>query len=143
MSRFYKEDTISIRINPILKLKLHIACWFSWVSSTITFLLNNYIRDYEKQYWIIPITLTNDIKYDVLTKFFWVQLDRQTYKKLNHEAILNLINESLWTNMNIDEFEKALKDYPKTRKNTVGIEWGPIELLEKNNITLIENDKIV
>lgn len=133
MSKFSKEDSINIKINPILKLKFHIASWFNWLSAIITNFISEYVRDYEKQYGIIPISLTNDVKYDVLTKFFWVQLDRQTYKKLNHESVLNLVNGTMGTNMNMDDFVEALKIYPKSRTNIpISGSSGPLEMLEIN-----------
>lgn len=140
MSRFYKEDCLNLKINPILKLKFHIAIWFQGMSATITSFISDYVRDYEKQYGIIPITLTNDIKYDILTKFFGVQLDRQTYKKLNHQSILNLVNETLWVNLNIDEFSEILKIYPKTRNWCNISESWTLELLEKNKDILKNKD---
>lgn len=123
MSRFYKEDTLHVRINPILKTKFHIAVWFAWISATINSFINDYVRDYEKQYWVIPISLTNSIKYDVLTKFFWIKIDKKLYQNLSHEETLNLINDKLWTNMNIEDLESMIQKYPKTRKDNVNKEY--------------------
>lgn len=141
MSRLFKTDSLNIKMSPILKLKFHIATGQIWMSGIISNFIQNYVRDYEKQYWIIPVTLTNDIKYDVLTKFFWVQLDKQTYKKLSHESILNLVNQNLGTNLNLEEFQESLLKYPKTRKWIHIKETSTLELIEKNKETLKKHNK--
>lgn len=123
MARFYKEDTLNIRINPILKTKFHIAVWFAWISATLNSFINNFVRDYEKQYWIIPINLDNSLKYDVITKFFWIQLDKQLYKKMDHLWVLKLINEKLGSNMNYEDFESMISKYPKTRRKDCNEEY--------------------
>lgn len=119
MSNFYKEDTLTIRINPILKDKFQIAVWFAWISATINSFINNYVRDYEKQYWVIPIHLTNALKYDVLTKFFWIKINKKIYQELNFEETLNMINDKLGTNMNMEDLQSMISKYPKTRKENI------------------------
>lgn len=114
--RFLKEDTLTIRINPLLKDKFHIATWFGGISATINIYIANYVRDYEKQYGIIPLSIKTKEKYDIITKFFWIKVNKKLYQEYNLKETLQLINDLLWVDINEDEMNKFLSLYPKTRK---------------------------
>lgn len=117
--RFYKEETLSIRINPILKDKFHIATWFVWISATINTFIANYVRDYEKQYGVIPMNIKTKEKYDIITKFFWVKFNKKLYEQYNLEETLKSINDLLGTDITQTEMEFFLENYPKTRKENI------------------------
>ena len=90
--KLYKNKLLTIRINPLLLDKFQVSVWFCDVSSVITQFMQQTVRDFEKQYWVIPVWTDLDTKYDILTKMFWVKITKQ-------------------------EAEKLLKFYPKTRKD--------------------------
>ena len=117
--RFFKQETLCIRINPILKDKFHIATWFVGISAAINTFIANYVRDYEKQYWVIPLSINSKEKYDIITKFFWVKVNKKLYEEYNLKETLKLINDLLWTDINIQEMEFFIKNYPKTRKDNI------------------------
>lgn len=125
--RFYKEDNLNIRINPILKDKFHIATWFAWISATLNTFIANYVRDYEKQYWVIPMSIKTKEKYDIITKFYWVKLSKKLYDQYNLEESLKLINELMWTDINLNEMEFFIKNYPKTRKENIHPPFTPYD----------------
>lgn len=95
--KLYKNDTITVRVNPILKAKFEVAIWFLWVSDSISYYMQNIIRDFEKQYWIIPTWADKNTQYDIITKMFWVKLSKK-------------------------RFEELLESYPKTKKN-IAMYW--------------------
>jgi hypothetical protein len=115
--RLYREETLSIRINAILKHKFAIATWFSWVSARINTFMSDYVRDYEKQYWVIPMTINAKEKYDVITKFFWVKVNKKLFKEYEIKDTCKLINEIMGTNITENEMEFFIQNYPKTRTN--------------------------
>lgn len=117
--RLFKEDTLCIRINPLLKDKFHIATWFAGISATLNTFIANYVRDYEKQYWIIPLTLKSKDKYDLITKFFWVKVNKKLYNEYNLEDTLKTINDLLWTDITYEEMKFFIDNYPKSRKENI------------------------
>lgn len=96
--RLYKNDSLTIRLNPILKSKFNIAIWFLWLSEVLNNMIQDYVRDYEKQFWVIPVSTNKSDQYDILTKMFWVK-----------------INQS--------RFEELINSYPKSRKG-IAIYWN-------------------
>ncbi len=83
---------MSLRINPILLEKFQVAIGFENVSASITAYMQKVVREFEAQYWVIPVGgVEADTKYDIITRLYWVQINRK-------------------------EFDKLLKFYPKTRK---------------------------
>jgi len=80
--KILKTDTITIRLNPWLKQKLSVAKWFLNVSDILWVLIQNYIRDYEKQYGIIKVSLNEAEQYDIITKMYWVKLSKNKFDEL-------------------------------------------------------------
>ena len=117
--RLLKDDTLTIRVNPLLKTKFHIATWFAGISATINTFMSNFVRDYEKQYWVIELTLTKKQKYDLITKFFWVKVNKKLMEEFNHQETLDFINENMWTDISIEEFNFFIDNYPKTRNPNI------------------------
>lgn len=115
--RLFKDDTITIRINDILKKKFHIACSYAWVSSILITFINDYVVQYEKQYWVIPLNLNNREMYDVITKFFWVTVNKRLYKDIVLEDTINLINKTYWIEIPLSQALEFIQAYPKTKKD--------------------------
>lgn len=91
--RLYKNDILTVRLNPILKSKFNIAIWFLSISEVLSRFIQDYVRDFEKQFWVIEVSVNKDTQYDIITKMYWVKIDKQRFKRL-------------------------IEAYPKTRKNT-------------------------
>jgi len=80
--QLYKNDVITIRCSSILKDKFQVAIGFLWMSEAISVFMQEKVRDWEKQYWIIPIRANKDEKYDLITKCFWVKINKSQFDHL-------------------------------------------------------------
>ena len=96
--KLQKSDTITVRINPALKRKFEVAKWFLQLSDVIGILVQDYVREYERQYGIIPVSIDKNSQYDIVTKMYWIS-------------------------MTPDRFKELLSLYPKT-KNNKAIYWN-------------------
>lgn len=123
----YKDDNLSIRINPILKDKFHIATGFVWISATLNTFIANFVRDYEKQYWVIPMSIKSKEKYEIITKFFGIKVNRKLYQEYNLKETLETINNLLGTDISEDEMKFFLETYPKTRKENIHTPFTPLD----------------
>lgn len=91
--QLYKNDIITVRVSSILKDKFLIANGFMWLSDSITQYMQKIVREFEAQYWIIPVKPDKAERYDIVTKMLWVKITRHEF----------------------DAFESL---YPKTRTDT-------------------------
>lgn len=95
--RLHKKEALTFRLHPILKSKFNIAIWFLSITEVLWTFVQDYVREYEKESWIIEVTTSKDTQYDIVTKMYWVKLDRK-------------------------RFEELIEAYPKTRKG-IAIYW--------------------
>lgn len=77
-----KSDTITFRLNPALKRKFEVAKWFLHVSDILGLLVQDFVRDFEKQYWIIEVSLDKSSQYDIVTKMLWINITRTRFDEL-------------------------------------------------------------
>ncbi len=82
--KIQKSDTITVRLNPCLKQKLEVAKWFLNLSDIIWVLIQDYVRDFEKQYWVIPVSIDKNSQYDIVTKMYWVKMSPERFDELLH-----------------------------------------------------------
>jgi hypothetical protein len=80
--KLQKTDTVTIRLNPWLKRKFQVAKGFLGASDVLGNLMQNYVREFEQQYWIISVSLDKDDQYDIVTKVFWVKLTKARFNEL-------------------------------------------------------------
>lgn len=80
--KLQKTDTVTIRMNPALKRKFQVAKWFLGSSDVIGNLIQDYVRKFEHQYWIINVSLDSKDQYDIVTKVFWVRLTKARFDEL-------------------------------------------------------------
>lgn len=96
----YKNWVITIRCSTILKEKFNVAIWFLWLSESISHFMQDKVREYEKQYWIIPIRANKDEKYDLITKMFWIKINKTEFDHL--ESLYPITNWNKRTYIDID-----------------------------------------
>lgn len=80
--KILKTDTITLRINPWLKQKFEVAKWFLNVSDVLWSLIQEYVREFENQYWVINISLNRAAQYDIVTKMYWVNISKKSFEEL-------------------------------------------------------------
>lgn len=77
-----KSDTITLRINPALKRKLEVAKGFLQLSEVISWLIQQYVREFEKQYGLIYVSVDKKTQYDIITKMYGVALSPERFEEL-------------------------------------------------------------
>ena len=82
---YKKTENITIRVNPILKDKFFVSCWFLDISAVISQFMQDYVREYEKHIKDIkPIPVRTDLDwlYDLITKSYWIKITREKFDEL-------------------------------------------------------------
>jgi len=78
----YKSDNINIRINPILKQKFMVSLSFLSLSEVLNGFILNYVRDFEKIYWTIPVWWDKTTKYKIITEIYWLKISKTDFEYL-------------------------------------------------------------
>lgn len=74
--------TLNIKINPILKYKFQRANRFQTMTAILTNEIIKIVENFEKQYWVIPVTTDNDELYLFIKKTYWLNIKKEDFMKL-------------------------------------------------------------
>lgn len=66
-------------------------------------------------------------KYEIITKFFGIKVNRKLYQEYNLKETLETINNLLGTDISEDEMKFFLETYPKTRKENIHTPFTPLD----------------
>lgn len=76
------DTVINVRVPSALKKKFNIAIWFLDMSNVMQTFMQNMVRDYERQYWVIKVTANKQEQYEMITNMFWVEIKKERLEEL-------------------------------------------------------------
>lgn len=86
-SKVYKSSVVNIRTSDILKKKFSIAIGTLNMSQVLEPFMHEYVRNYEKDFWVIQVNPNQWEMIDILKKHLWVKItDNQLRRLLEKDA---------------------------------------------------------
>ena len=72
------------------------------MSQVIETYIHNYVRDYEINFWVIPVNPNKAEVIDLIKRFHWISIDERQYRR-----ILDSSTPRYWNFRTLDEQQKA------------------------------------
>ena len=76
------DSQIVFKLPTPLKKKFNIATWFLDMSTVLQHYVQDYVREHEKQYWIIPIRWNKNDQYNIIAKMYWMEIKEERMEEL-------------------------------------------------------------
>jgi hypothetical protein len=81
-SKIYKSSSVTIRTSDMLKKKFSIAIGTLNMSQILEPFMHEYVRNYERDFWVITVNPNQWEMIDVIKKHLWIQITDNQYKRL-------------------------------------------------------------
>lgn len=104
--KIYKSSSVTIRTSEVLKKKFNIAIGTLNMSQIIETYMHNVVRDFERDFWVIPVNPNNAEKIELLKKTLWVVVnEKQLERMLQNNA------PRYWTGYVSSEEKQNIRDH--------------------------------